>query len=83
MNDFVSLRTTVSTTKNVQINVTDKVLFKLLKLDKNEVRNLKAYVRIPGGGDYSNMTLDLNECELIVQYETVENEMQVSKLIIE
>jgi hypothetical protein len=83
MNDLVNISTTVSTSKNVQMKISEHALFKLLKLNKNEVRNLKAYVRIPGGGDYSNMSLYLSECELIVQYETVENEMQVSKLIIE
>jgi len=82
MNDF-NINTTVLTSKNVQMKISEQALFKLLKLNKNEVKNLKAFVRIPGGGDYSNTKLDLNDCELIVQYETEENEIVTTKLSID
>lgn len=69
-NDLVNVQTTETVTKKIQVRVSEHALLKFLKVDKTLSKNIRVYVKIPGGGDYSNMNLDLNECELIVEYET-------------
>lgn len=83
MNDLVNVTTTVLTTKNVQMTISEHVLLKLLKLTAKDAKNVRVFVRIGGGGDYSNMDLDLNECQLIVQYETMDKEIKSETITID
>lgn len=69
------LKSVVETTRKVNIKVSEKDLVTLLELPE-KARDIKAYVQIPSGGDYSGMRLDLNDCDLTVEYSMVEDAVE-------
>ena len=61
--------TKVVTTTNKQLDTVD--ILQLLGLPEG-ARNIKVWVDVPGGGDWSNTSLDVDSgCPLHVSYEEV------------
>jgi trans-2-enoyl-CoA reductase len=49
----------------------DDILIELSNLIPSGARNVEITVRVPGGGDWSNQTLDISEdSKLTIKYET-------------
>lgn len=71
----VNIATTIKTKTETIISLNDKDLFELLNsyLDiPSNATDIEIYVAIPGGGDWSNMNLNIDkDNEIIIRYKTI------------
>ena len=65
--------------QTTKIEVSNSTLLSLLRTKMPSIpATAKLYVRVPGGGDYSNTNLSLDEQHLIVEWDTKENDTTVN-----